>query len=129
MTKFQWRAAGAVMAAALLTGGLTSGPAQADSNTKIYDKPGSYSVSLPNGKSEMTIVLVGGGGGGGGAGLYSEMYGTGGGGGGGGAAGLVKCTLSGIKEGSAITLHVGGAGGGGRRVAGAAATTAQGGLP
>ncbi|MGW2597126.1 hypothetical protein [Streptomyces klenkii] len=117
MTTLQKRkVAGAAITAALLIGALTPAQAQAAGGRQVYDRPGSYSLQLPSGVQEFTVVLVGGGGGGGGGGVYSDSDGTGGGGGGGGAAGLAKCTVTDqYKDIGKIVVQVGGGGSGGWR--------------
>lgn len=81
-----------------------------------YSTPGSYTVVLPSGVSELTYTVSGAGGGGGGTDAGSP-------GGNGGRGATVSGTATGLSGGT-LTVYVGGGGGGGGSGGGAAGGSA-----
>lgn len=79
----------------------------------IFDKPGTYYLTVPSGKTSVRVTLVGAGGGGGGGGARSLTYLISGGGGGGGGGGTVVSGTYTLTAWSVITIVVGGGGAGG----------------
>jgi len=77
--------------------------------TTTYATPGTYTITVPTGKTSMRVTLVGGGGGGGGGSArgYQHTYQGGGGGGGGG---YVTALYSGLTPNTSYTLVVGAGG-------------------
>jgi hypothetical protein len=75
---------------------------QLDGVRSTYLTPGSYTITVPVGKTTMRASLCGGSGGGGGAGNVN-----GSGGGGGGSTGLYVATFTGLTPGATYTLIIG----------------------
>ncbi len=76
--------------------------------TTTYATPGTYTLTVPAGKTSMRVSLVGGGGGGGGGSSRGYQHVYMGGGGGGGA--YVTALYSGLTSGQTYTLVVGSGG-------------------
>ncbi|SEM25096.1 hypothetical protein [Nonomuraea pusilla] len=101
----------AAVGCALVTA-ITSAPAHA-ATTQAYTTPGTYTFAVPNGVSQIKVVLTGAGGGGDGS--FSSQQGVpaaGGGGGGGGATST--CALP-VRPGDTLTVTVGAGGAAGSR--------------
>ncbi|OGG77719.1 hypothetical protein A3F56_00620, partial [Candidatus Kaiserbacteria bacterium RIFCSPHIGHO2_12_FULL_55_13] len=85
-------------------------PSSCNTNTAIYNTPGSYTFTVPPGVTQIRTVAIGGGGGGG---AGAGGWGSGGGGGCGGA--LTGGTMT-VTPGQQITLQVGSGGAGGNGI-------------
>lgn len=104
-------AASGTFAGQLLAGVLDLALAAGESH--IYDQPGTYTFTVPEGMPNIRITCIGAGGGGGGGGArdFTGWYG-GGGGGGGGSGSVVEGVYTNITPGTVLTIFVGTGGNG-----------------
>ncbi|WP_020636148.1 hypothetical protein [Amycolatopsis alba] len=99
----------------MTTAGVVAVPPTARAaETRIYDEPGRYTFTVPDGVTALTVRVWGGGGAGGNGGgdydegiaVHSERA-SGGGGGGGGGGSYLECALTGVNPGQRYIVTVG----------------------